>query len=109
MVEPSFNEIVIPVNPRDPYKSSIPIIQNVETIGFNTNYILATSMDSDSIWYWIIDKTKKPIELGYNNKSILKLSNANTVDSALFEKIQRENKIDLKTREYYLKESGYGK
>lgn len=43
MVEPAFNSIVIPVNPDEPYKSSIYIIKDIESVGFNKNYILATS------------------------------------------------------------------
>ena len=107
MVEPTFNEIVIPVNSKDPYKSSSPVIQNIQAIGYDKNYILATSGNNDSIKYWFIDKAKKKIELGYDNKSNLKLSNVNTIDSMKFYNFLKENKIELKERKYYLKESGY--
>ena len=43
LVEPAFNSIAIPVNPDEPHKSSINVINNIESVGFNKNYILATS------------------------------------------------------------------
>ena len=47
--EPAFNSIVIPVNPEEPYKSSIYIIQDIETIGFNDNYMFRTNHSESKI------------------------------------------------------------
>lgn len=106
LVEPAFNVIGVPTNPKEPYKSGSNVIQNIETIGFNKAYILVTSIDSNSTYYWLIDKTKKRKELGYEN-SMIKLSNVNTIDSVEFYTIMNDQKIKIKTREYYCKESGY--
>ena len=107
LVEPSFNQIVIPVNREKPYQSSISIIKNIKEIGFNRDYILAKSIVGDSIKYWIIDKNKESKELGYIDNSVLRLSNVNQVDSILFYSIKIKVDIQVREKEYYQKESGY--
>jgi hypothetical protein len=107
MVEPAFNSIVIPVNPDEPYKSSINVIIDIENIGFNKNYILATSKIGDKIKYWRIDKNAESIELGYKDNSIIELSNVSEIKSAEFDKIKTDENIKLKTKTEYRKELNY--
>ena len=106
-VEPVFNSIVIPVNPDEPYKSSIYIIKDIESVGFNKNYILATSKSGDEIKYWRIDKKSESKELGYKDNSIMELSNVSEIKSAEFDKIKEDENIKLKTKTEYRKELNY--
>lgn len=107
MVEPAFNSIVIPVNPDEPYKSSIYIIKDIESVGFNKNYILATSKNEDEIKYWRIDKNAESKELGYKDNSIMELSNVSEIDSTEFNQIKTTQNINLKTKSEYRKELNY--
>lgn len=107
MVEPAFNSVVIPVNPNEPYKSSISIIKDIESIGFNKNYILATSKSGDEIKYWRIDKKSESKELGYKDNSIMELSNVLEIKSEEFDKIKENENIKLKTKTEYRKELNY--
>lgn len=107
MVEPAFNSVVIPVNPNEPYKSSISIIKDIESIGFNKNYILATSKSGDEIKYWRIDKKSESKELGYKDNLIMELSNVSEIKSAEFDKIREDENIKLKTKTEYRKELNY--
>jgi hypothetical protein len=107
MVEPAFNSIVIPVNPDEPYKSSIDVINDIESVGFNKNYILATSKTENGIKYWRIDKKAESKELGYKNNSIIELSNVSEIDSAEFNQTQISENIEVKTKTEYRKELNY--
>lgn len=107
MVEPAFNSIVIPVNPDEPYKSSIYIIKDIESVGFNKNYILATSKNEDEIKYWRIDKNAESKELGYKDNSIMELSNVSEIDSTEFTGMKTVENIKLKTKSEYRKELNY--
>ncbi|BAO56328.1 hypothetical protein [Nonlabens marinus] len=107
MVEPAFNSIVIPVNPNEPYKSSIYIIKDIESVGFNKNYILVTSKIGDETKYWRIDKKAVSKELGYKVNSIMELSNVLEINSVEFDKIKKDEKIKLKTKTEYRKELNY--
>ncbi len=107
MVEPAFNSIVTPVNKDEPFKSSIYIIQDVETLGLNKDKILVTSIVNDTLKYWLIDKTKESKELGYDKKSNLRLSNVNQIDSIRFTRIQKEENIKMKTKSEYRKKLNY--
>lgn len=107
MVEPAFNSIVIPVNPDEPYKSSINIIKDIESVGYNKKYILATSKSGDEIKYWQIDKKAESKELGYKDNSIMELSNVSQIKSAEFDKIKKSENIKLKTKTEYRKELNY--
>ena len=107
MVDPAFNSIVIPVNPDEPYASSIYIIKEIESIGYNENYILATSMEGNELKYWLIDKKAESKELGYKDNSILKLSNVSKISSSEFNRIRETENIRLKTKSDYRKELNY--
>ena len=107
MVQPAFNSIVIPVNQKEPYKSSICVIKDIESVGFNDKIILATSMSEDGVKYWKIDKTVKSEELGYRDDSIIILSNVVEIDSNGFYKIQELEQINLKTKTEYRKQLNY--
>jgi hypothetical protein len=107
MVEPAFNSIVIPVNSEEPYKSSIYIIKDIESIGFNKNYILATSKSGDEIKYWRIDKKAESKELGYKDDSIMELSNVSEIQPVEFDKIKTDENIKLKTKTEYRKDLNY--
>lgn len=107
MVEPAFNSIVIPVNPDEPYKSNITIIKDIETLGFNKNYILATSKSNDEKKYWRIDKKAESKELGYKENSIMELSNVSEIDSTEFTRMKTVENIKLKTKSEYRKELNY--
>ena len=107
MIEPAFNSIVIPVNPDEPYKSSIYVIKDIESVKFNKNYILATSKNGEEIKYWRIDKNAESKELGYKNDSIMELSNVSEINSAEFNQIKTTQNINLKTKSEYRKELNY--
>ena len=107
MVEPAFNSIVIPVKPEEPYKSSTYIIKDIESIGFNKNYILATSKTEQGLKYWQIDKTIQTEKLGYNENSIMELSNVTELDPIEFNQMRITQKIKLKTKNEYRKERNY--
>jgi len=107
MVEPAFNSIVIPVNPDEPYKSCIYVIKDIESVGFNKNYILATSKNGEEIKYWQIDKNAESKELGYKDDSIMELSNVSEINSAEFNQIKTAENINLKTKSEYRKELNY--
>ena len=107
MVEPAFNSIVIPVNPDEPYKSSISVIKDIESVGFNKNYILAASKNKDELKYWRIDKKAESKELGYRGNSIIELSNVSEIDSTEFNQIKTTQSITLKTKTEYRKELNY--
>jgi hypothetical protein len=107
IVEPAFNSIVIPVNPDEPYKSSITIIKDIETLGFNKNYILATSKSNYEKKYWRIDKKAESRELGYRDNSIMELSNVSEIDSTEFTRMKTAENIKLKTKSEYRKELNY--
>lgn len=107
LVEPAFNSIVIPVNPKDPYKSSIYIIKDIESLGFNKNYILVSSKKGNELKYWLIDKKTESKELGYGKNSIMKLSNVLEIKLSEFQKIRANEKIKLKTKSEYRKELNY--
>jgi hypothetical protein len=107
LVEPSFNQVAIPVNREKPYQSSITIIKNIKEIGFNRDFILVKSIVGDSIKYWIIDKSKKSKELGYIDNSVMRLTNVNQVDSILFNWTKKKLDIQVREKDYYQKELGY--
>ena len=107
LVEPAFNSIAIPVNPDEPHKSSINVINNIESVGFNKNYILATSKSEYGIKYWRIDKKAESKELGYKENSLIELSNVSEIDSAEFNRIKTDEIIKLKTKTEYRKELNY--
>tara|TARA_R110000868_G_C10442765_1_gene725510 strand:- start:34 stop:405 length:372 start_codon:yes stop_codon:yes gene_type:complete len=107
MVEPAFNSIVIPVNTDEPYKSSIYVIKEIESVGFNKNYILAISKNGEEIKYWRIDKNAESKELGYKDDSIMELSNVSEINSAEFNQIKTAENINLKTKSEYRKELNY--
>lgn len=108
-VEPTFNDIVTPVNRNEPYAASTYIVQDIEELGFNEKYILATTLSGDSLIYWLIDKTKESKELGYDDHSNLMLSNVQRVDTASWNSIRRQNNIEVRSKYDYQKEAGYNK
>jgi hypothetical protein len=105
--EPSFNSIVVPDNKKEPYSIQSIAIRNVELLGFNRKYILVTSKRNDSTLFWIIDKRKKTMELGYDTDSNIKLSNVNQIDSMNFYNLCTKEKIELKSKLFYQKEAGW--
>lgn len=105
--DPTFNSIVTPDNKDKPYSIQSSVIRDIDSLGYNERYILATSNRNDSIFYWIIDKNKQSIELGYDIYSNLKLSNVMTVDSFHFYKLEKEEQIEMKSKLYYQKEAGW--
>lgn len=104
LVEPAFNSIVIPVNVAKPYGSSTYIIKNIESLGFNKKYILATSISEKGITYWKIDKTVETKKLGHGEDSIMRLSNVSEISLIEFDQIIRLENIRLKTKTAYRKE-----
>ena len=107
LVEPAFNSIVIPVNPNETYKSSIYIIKDIESVGFNKKHILVTSKDGAEMKYWLIDKNEKTKKLGFKENSIMELSNASEIDSAKFSHVMISENIELKTKAEYRKDLNY--
>ena len=107
MVEPAFNSIVIPVDSDEPHSSSITVIKDIESIGFNRDYILATSKEKDQLKYWRIAKKAESKELGFKENSVIELSNVSEIDSAEFNRIKTTENIQLKTKTEYRKELNY--
>lgn len=107
LVDPAFNSVVIPVNPREPYKSSIFVIKDVESIGFDNNTILVTSITQEGKKYWLIDKTQKSKKLGYADDSVMNLSNISGIDSINFNITLESTSLKMKTKTQYRKELNY--
>ena len=107
LTEPTFNSVVVPVNKKEPHSAQSFVIQSIETLGYDRDYILATSQRNDTIFYWIIDKSKEPVELGYDQYSNLRLSNVKQVDSTEFYEFNDNELIDLKPKLYYQKKAGW--
>ncbi|MCW3788714.1 hypothetical protein [Plebeiibacterium sediminum] len=107
--EPSFNNIVIPDNNETPYSIGSLVIRNIESLGFNKDFILATSIRNDIIFYWIIDKNLESTKLGHDQYSNLKLSNVMQPDSIEFYNFKSKQNIDLRPKLYYQKQAGWKK
>lgn len=107
MVEPTFNSIVIPVNTSNPFKSSIYVVRDIESIGYNNNYVIAISKGEKELKYWLIDKDAKTEKLGYKENSIMQLSNVAEIDSLKFNQIMNIEKIVPKSKNQYRKEHNY--
>jgi hypothetical protein len=98
---------VIPVNPDKPYESSIYVVKDIESVGFNKKYVLVTSKSKQEIKYWWIDKTAETEKLGYGENSIMELSNVSKIDSTEFYQIIELENIRLKSKTEYRKELNY--
>jgi len=107
LVDPAFNSVVIPVNSREPYKSSIFVIKDIKSIGFDNNTILVTSITQEGKKYWLIDKTQKSKKLGYTDDSVMNLSNVSGIDSINFNNTLESTSIKMKTKTQYRKELNY--
>lgn len=107
IVEPAFNSIVIPVNKNKPYDSSIYVIKGIESIGYNKEFILVSSMDNDTLKYWKIYKTAETKQLGYNKNSAMRLSNLTEINFKEFVTTVNSENITLKTKSQYRKEHNY--
>ncbi len=105
--EPSFNNIIFPDNIEKPNSIGSLVIRNIELLGFNKDYILATSIRKDTITYWIIDKNLESSRLGYDQHSNLKLSNVIKLDSTDFYKFNSKQNINLRPKLYYQKQAGW--
>ena len=68
---------------------------------------LATSLKNDTVHCWIIDKTIASEELGYDNNSIVILSNVKEVDLADFGEIFSSSHIKMKSKTEYRRELNY--
>ncbi len=105
--EPSFNNIVVPDNKEKPYYIGSLVIQNIELLGFNEGYILATSIRNDTIFYWMIDKNLESSRLGYDQYSNLKLSNVKQLDLNDFYNFRFKQNIELRPKLHYQKQAGW--
>ena len=105
--DPAFNSIVVPVNKKEPYSAQSFVIQNIEYLGYDKDYIQAISQRNDTMFYWIIDKNKEPVEQAYDKYSNLKLSNVKQADSIEFNEFNGNKRIELKPILYYQKKAGW--
>ncbi len=60
------------------------MIRDVESVGFNKKYVLATSKNMQELRYWRIDKMMETEKLGYEENFIMELSNVSKIDSTEF-------------------------
>ncbi|MGB1042886.1 MAG: hypothetical protein ACPGU6_05795 [Tenacibaculum sp.] len=105
MVEPAFNSIVMPLKQEEPYKGGTYVIENIEELGFNKEYILVSAKKKDSIEYFLIDKSAES-----NRDYIDRLKSKTNLVKLNFKKFQdfkKEYNIQTKTKEEYLKEDGW--
>lgn len=105
--EPSFNSIVVPVDTDKPYTAQIKVIQGVDHIGFNNEYIFVSSVRNDSTLFWVINKKEEANKLGYDRSSNIRLSNMKQVDSTEFYVLISREHIELKSKKFYQKQAGW--
>ena len=105
--EPSFNSIVVPVDNDKPYTAQINVIQDVDHMGFNNEYIFVSSERNDSTLFWVINKKEESSKLGYDGSSNIKLSNIKRVDSIEFYVLISREHIELKSKLFYQKQAGW--
>ncbi len=105
MVEPAFNLIYIPNDLGNPYALGPTVIKNIEELGYNKEYILASTKNDDSINYYLIDKileSKRDYQDRLKGKTNLK-----ALDSIKFEFMKVKYGIETKAKEEYWKEDGW--
>lgn len=109
IVDPSFNSIDFASGPtNDPMRTAIPIIRQIESVGFNDNYILVINKFNDAKNYWVIDKTIKTILIDTPKDSLIKISNLKgPLDTTEFHRLKEFSKIQLISASEYCKKLGY--
>lgn len=109
IVDPSFNSVDFATGPtNDPMRTALPIISNIESVGFNDTCILVVSKTADKLKYWTIDKRLETKLLNTPGDSISKISNLKTLsDSSEFNKLKSQTKIELVSKTVYRKQFNY--
>jgi hypothetical protein len=109
IVDPTFNSIDFASGPtNDRMQTSIPIIKQVESVGFNDNYILVINKINDAVYYWAIDKTIETKLIDTPKDSLIKISNLKgPIDITEFNRLKESNKIQLVSATLYSKKLGY--
>ncbi len=80
----------------------------INTIGFNEDFILAVNKDSLDLKYWGIDKTrdsdlyKQSLRVGQVHEEVI-----GPLDSLEFMYIKAQQKIEMKSKTYYRKKLNY--
>ncbi|MEQ9442287.1 MAG: hypothetical protein RIG62_24815 [Cyclobacteriaceae bacterium] len=107
MVEPAFNAIQT-LKTDDDNRSNGYVIKNIESIGFNEDFILAVNKDSLHLQYWIIDKNRNS-ELYQEAKrnQLVHEEVIGPMDSLEFMDFKASQKIELKTKTYYREKLNY--
>ncbi len=107
MVEPAFNSIQT-LETDDSDRTNGYVIRNIESIGFNEDFILAVNKDSLDLKYWGIDKTrdsdlyKQSLRVGQVHEEVI-----GPLDSLEFMYIKAQQKIEMKSKTYYRKKLNY--
>ena len=107
MVEPAFNSIQT-LETDDSDRTNGYVIRNIESIGFNEDFILAVNKDSLDFKYWVIDKTrdsdlyKQSLRVGQVHEEVI-----GPLDSLEFMYIKAQQKIEMKSKTYYRKKLNY--
>ena len=107
MVEPAFNSIQT-LETNDPNRTNGYVIRNIESIGFNEDFILAVNKDSLKLKYWVIDKSrdsdlyKQYLKIGKIHEEVI-----GPLDSLEFMNIRDQQKIEMKTKTYYRRKLNY--
>lgn len=109
IVDPSFNSVNFATGPKnDPMRAALPIIKNIEFIGFNDTCILVVSKTADKQFYWAIDKRIDTKLLNLPDDSISKISNLKCLsDSSEFNNLKLQTKIELVSKTVYRKKLNY--
>lgn len=109
IVDPSFNSIDFASGPtNDPMQTAIPVIKQIESVGFNDNCILVINKFNDTKYYWVIDKTIETKLINTPKDSLIKISNLKgPLDTTEFNRLKESNKIQLVSSTEYNKKLGY--
>lgn len=109
IVDPSFNSVDFATGPTsDPMRTALPIINHIESVGFNDKCILVVSKVDDNKFYWVIDKTQATAIVNTPNDSLTKITNLKgPLDSIEFNKLKTSNKILLISAIEYRKKFDY--
>lgn len=104
-----FNSVELSIS-ESPTSSSITVIpEQIDSLAYNDQYILAINLVAGKKAYWIIDKEKEPRKLEYlkEEKRYMFANVLGPIDSMQFHSLTKQIQITMKSRSYYRKNAGY--
>ena len=100
---PSYQDSTNLTNPENP-RIVWPVITKVESFGFNSKYILASSRKDTQVIYWLIDKAQDPSHnFSHEEEDRIAIRNVKKIDSINFIRLQSAENIPVFSIEYYRK------